>query len=663
MFICYSCGREDQNSQAKFCVDCGSGWTAAEVDRPNALNHYTQFFTEIFFEHSIEEAEALAYKTRQKLKVSAQAHRTLLYALVEQKKSVEHLSQFTLEFDENVIDAYAGHDTFLKFRFTNVSDVSEGTLLKVTLEWDDPETCDDDDLKIVSKRFIAPNCTVVLGGTHVFNRIGMKQISDLIVTISDQFQQTAKFRASPFFFKVLNSDQRVTQHFATHNTISIEGRGVIDNSGRGPDHHNSSLILSTEPGWIELSCVYLHTSTNLKDADAEAFDPDDLQSIKAAADSGNRVAIYTLAAKYETGKMVDQDYARAFELYMKAAHHNHIESMTRVGAAYFYGRGVDESKTTAVEWWIKASGLGDAIAQQALGVCYMNGDGIEVNLDKGIEFLQKSADQGLSEALYNLGHYYWTGTGVPMDLTRARRYFESAAEKGYVHALTCLGDMYDDDEGVLKNTKVAVDFYRRAADQGDGDGQYNLAWHYFHGHGVPRDYDTALEVALKAAQSGDSRAQSLVGKIYSSNDFAGKNIAKAIHWFRCAVAGGDEESQEALEALYCDSPAMKQCLWQIGRTCEALDDLADVDDEDVRENHATDGELLSPDLRKAVTDRILELTGWEIGRFVLYLQEWDSLELDDDDYFSTGFDGDAIVICAHGLVSVCSMDAAISCPG
>jgi len=257
MFSCFFCGLKSQSENA--CSKCGpdspaNNWKSEEVDKTAQVEQYFSILGDLYFDnHSVTEVENLSLRRREKLKISYDTHISILAEFTKQKKSIAHLSKFRFEFNENVTDAYAGHDTFLEFRISNLSDDES---LKVSLFWDDPETVDRIELQAESKKFIKPNSTVSINCTSVFDRIGIKEISDLQVTVADEYGEKASFKVEPFRFKVGNPDQRVTNNYSTHNQISIEGRGVIDASGMGANQSSLSGNLTDQKLWKELFVQY-----------------------------------------------------------------------------------------------------------------------------------------------------------------------------------------------------------------------------------------------------------------------------------------------------------------------------------------------------------------------------------------------------------------------
>lgn len=257
MFICYFCGLENPSQTAKICSNCGPSkkWLEEEVDQPKALKTYQALLSELVFDsHHVEEIEVFSDRARDRFKISISAHREILGKLEVQKSEVAALMQFQLEFDENVLDAYAGHDTYLKFRLTNTS---ADEMFKAELKWDDPETPDEMDLLIAIKSYVKSGQDKVVGGTHVFSRGGFKEIEDLYITISNQLLDSATFRVEPFSLKVGNPDQHITQNISTHNQISIEGRGVVDASGMGTEKNTDASNVSLQPKWEKLNFSYV----------------------------------------------------------------------------------------------------------------------------------------------------------------------------------------------------------------------------------------------------------------------------------------------------------------------------------------------------------------------------------------------------------------------
>jgi hypothetical protein len=295
MFKCAFCGYESLSEKARFCSDCGPdspaiSWLTSDVDQTEKITLYTSLISEYFFDgHTTGDLQKFSIRMRERFKISYQTHAGIISKLTEEKNLIDHLSMFRFEFNENVTDAYAGHDTFLDFRYTNLS---ENDSFKVSLLWDDPETKDKIDFRAETKSFVKPQVSLTIAGPLVFDRIGIKEISDLKITITDQYGESANFRSEPFRFKVTNQEKHVTNNISTHNQISIEGRGVVDATGMGADKIGLLPDVSDQPRWKQLGFSYVAAGIKLSTAGGltatgipvEAQQNDDKQSPKTSAD-------------------------------------------------------------------------------------------------------------------------------------------------------------------------------------------------------------------------------------------------------------------------------------------------------------------------------------------------------------------------------------------
>lgn len=270
MFKCLFCGLANSSEKARFCIECGpdgaaKDWMSEDIDQPERVKQYALALSEYYFDFDVQtdpEVEKYAVRRRERLKISHDTHVDIIAQLSKQKKAIAHLAKFRIEFNENVIDAYTGHDTYLSFRYTNLS---EDDLFKISLMWDDPETTDRIDLRAQSSGFVKPQGSVTLGASLIFDRIGIKELTDMQISITDQFGDSANFKAEPFSFRVGSHEQKVTNIISIHNQISIEGRGVVDASGMGAETSAKQPSISSAPKWRDLSFSYVPKRVNTKE--------------------------------------------------------------------------------------------------------------------------------------------------------------------------------------------------------------------------------------------------------------------------------------------------------------------------------------------------------------------------------------------------------------
>lgn len=125
MFKCFCCSAqyEAADSQPKFCNECGSSMqlSSADIDKADSLLNYKSLLADSYFDltSSHDDNDFLKYRVR--LKISYETHQSILRKYQNQRKTLESLSKVKVEFDQNVAEAFAGNDTYLKFRFTNNS--------------------------------------------------------------------------------------------------------------------------------------------------------------------------------------------------------------------------------------------------------------------------------------------------------------------------------------------------------------------------------------------------------------------------------------------------------------------------------------------------------------------------------------------------------------
>lgn len=96
-----------------------------------------------------------------------------------------------------------------------------------------------------------------------------------------------------------------------------------------------------------------------------------------------------------TGLGVTKDYAKAMDLYRKAAAHGHPRAMSSIGVMFMMGEGVTPDYKQAVSWF------------------------------------RKAAEAGFHEGCFNLGVAYLKGLGVPKDMAQAYYWFQLARGGGY----------------------------------------------------------------------------------------------------------------------------------------------------------------------------------------------------------------------------------------
>ena len=311
------------------------------------------------------------------------------------------------------------------------------------------------------------------------------------------------------------------------------------------------------------------------------------EQIQKAADEGNAIALYMMAAyfskgygvqpineqkaiayfkkSYEAGYPVagydvaaflpdgspEQDEIRknAKDNILELANEGDVFAQTNAAWGYREGYGTAVDDLEAVKWVQKAAKQGYARAQCNLGWMYKYGHGVEQSDVKAAKWFLKAAEQGLAGAQYNLGFMYELGDGVEESYEKAAEWYLKAAEQGDADAQYNLGLMYKYGHGVEQSDVKAAEWYLKAAEQGFASAQYNLGVMYLHGTGVERSYEKAAGWYLKAAKQGLADAQLKLGLMYKYGLGVTRSYEKAREWLQKAAKQGHASAKEQLDKL------------------------------------------------------------------------------------------------------------------
>lgn len=193
-----------------------------------------------------------------------------------------------------------------------------------------------------------------------------------------------------------------------------------------------------------------------------------------SAEQGNTDAQYDLAKLYEH----DKDFENANRWYKKAVRKENPNAIFSLGYNYFYGRGLEQNYAKALELFRKSAEIDYPPAQNALGKFYQDGLIVEKDYNKAREYFEKAVEQGFAPAQVNLGLMY-----------KRPIYYGMRNEHNVV---------YSDKEANRK----AVELFRLAANHGNPKGQNNLAIMLIFGKGIDCDYKSAVQLLIKAADQG-----------------------------------------------------------------------------------------------------------------------------------------------------------------
>ncbi len=104
-------------------------------------------------------------------------------------------------------------------------------------------------------------------------------------------------------------------------------------------------------------------------------------------------------------------------------------TLAEAGKAY-----AQQDFANAFNLWLKAAERGSADAQYQIARLYQQGRGIEQNTKKAFEYIQQSANNGQSQAQYELAQHYLQGNLVDKNETLALYWMQSAADNKHIKA-------------------------------------------------------------------------------------------------------------------------------------------------------------------------------------------------------------------------------------
>jgi len=154
--------------------------------------------------------------------------------------------------------------------------------------------------------------------------------------------------------------------------------------------------------------------------DAQAF-----ERVDAAARRGDQDAIALVGWFYDTGRHVQQDYARAAEYYRRVVRNN-PSVQWRLGVMYDLGHGVAENPEEALRLFRQAAEGDDVNAQVSLGVMYANGRGVRADYVQSMRYYRRAAELGSGAGFLGVGLLYQNGLGVQPSANEAAAWYLAA---------------------------------------------------------------------------------------------------------------------------------------------------------------------------------------------------------------------------------------------
>jgi len=138
--------------------------------------------------------------------------------------------------------------------------------------------------------------------------------------------------------------------------------------------------------------------TAIEQAEKAAQWQKDLPHLLARAEESDPKALVDLGNRYSFGEVVEQDLARAFGLYLRAAEAGSADGMFNVAACYRLGDGVEKDLFKAAEWYERALVEDKFFAPFALGELYSTPGGLPPDNEKAIAYFRVALANGHQDA-------------------------------------------------------------------------------------------------------------------------------------------------------------------------------------------------------------------------------------------------------------------------
>jgi TPR repeat protein len=170
----------------------------------------------------------------------------------------------------------------------------------------------------------------------------------------------------------------------------------------------------------------------------EAGNPAAKDAVKRSADAGGRLgtpdAMQHIAAMYEKGDELPQNYSEAAKWYRRAADMS-PEAGVRLAEMLIDGKSVPQDYGQAVTLCRSAAKKNYSPGQCCVGYLYQHGLGVEANPKEAAKWYREASTGGSRVAMTSLADMYWKGDGVGVDRPEAY-YYLFLASRGMPEAKT-----------------------------------------------------------------------------------------------------------------------------------------------------------------------------------------------------------------------------------
>ncbi len=284
---------------------------------------------------------------------------------------------------------------------------------------------------------------------------------------------------------------------------------------------------------------------------------------------------YRLGKMYFYGLGTEQDYAQAFDWFLKSAESGNQFAQYSLGSMYYYGNGTQESLEQAFYWYEKSAKQNNSYAAYSLARMYHYGEFAEKNMKKAQDYY-KIAYDGFSgiefeddNLWYKLGGMCKKGLGTEINIPRAMEHFKMSTELENKNALCEYGMELIKGENVAQNVDKGISMLEKSLKLGNLNAAYVLGKLYMDGKYVYSDFSLAKKYLLLSAEKNDF-AQYRLGKLYLTDEVY--NLPKAVEWLEKAVVNNNQYAKYSLAKILVADEQYKN----VNRAIALLKETADT---------------------------------------------------------------------------------------
>jgi TPR repeat protein len=166
---------------------------------------------------------------------------------------------------------------------------------------------------------------------------------------------------------------------------------------------------------MEEKCPFCRTPTHISDEEYN-------ERLQKRVELGDAEAIFSLGCNYRDGDDgFPQDYAKAFELFVRAGELGCAEAYCNVGYAYDFGHGVEIDEKKATYYYKLAAIGGEVISRYNLG----NNEEDEGNMNRALKHYMIAAKSGEPDSLKQIQELYTNGHATKDDYAKALRAYQA----------------------------------------------------------------------------------------------------------------------------------------------------------------------------------------------------------------------------------------------